>query len=177
MGHTPVEGSVGPDTGSLLNVCLAICNWTLLRPGSLHSRLTHMAALCICVWDPKADVMHHAGVELLNKAADTPSMRVQGLKAALIHVAGVEMFKKTLSEGQAGDNVGLLLRGLKREDVVRGQVNTSSFCNTLACILCQYWRMDQLALPTLKLALRFWTLVTCAMARVFGSKMSCVQHC
>jgi len=35
---------------------------------------------------------------------------------------GVEMFKKQLNEGQAGDNVGLLLRSLKREDVVRGQV-------------------------------------------------------
>lgn len=37
-------------------------------------------------------------------------------------VTGVEMFKKLLSEGQAGDNVGLLLRGIKREDVQRGQV-------------------------------------------------------
>ncbi|KAK9827376.1 hypothetical protein WJX81_003773 [Elliptochloris bilobata] len=37
-------------------------------------------------------------------------------------VTGVEMFKKQLNEGQAGDNVGLLLRSLKREDVVRGQV-------------------------------------------------------
>ena len=35
---------------------------------------------------------------------------------------GVEMFKKTLDQGQAGDNVGVLLRGLKREDVTRGQV-------------------------------------------------------
>ena len=35
---------------------------------------------------------------------------------------GVEMFKKQLNEGQAGDNVGLLLRGIKRDDVVRGQV-------------------------------------------------------
>jgi len=35
---------------------------------------------------------------------------------------GVEMFKKLLDQGQAGDNVGLLLRGLKRDDVVRGQV-------------------------------------------------------
>jgi elongation factor Tu len=35
---------------------------------------------------------------------------------------GVEMFKKSLDRGQAGDNVGLLLRGLKRDDVVRGQV-------------------------------------------------------
>ena len=35
---------------------------------------------------------------------------------------GVEMFRKILDYGQAGDNVGLLLRGLKREDVARGQV-------------------------------------------------------
>lgn len=35
---------------------------------------------------------------------------------------GVEMFRKLLDEGRAGDNVGLLLRGTKREDVERGQV-------------------------------------------------------
>jgi elongation factor Tu len=37
-------------------------------------------------------------------------------------VTGIEMFQKTLDEGQAGDNVGVLLRGLKKEDVERGQV-------------------------------------------------------
>ena len=37
-------------------------------------------------------------------------------------VTGVEMFRKTLDEGQAGDNVGLLLRGIEREEVERGQV-------------------------------------------------------
>ena len=37
-------------------------------------------------------------------------------------VTGVEMFKKLLDEGMAGDNVGLLLRGIKKEDVERGQV-------------------------------------------------------
>jgi elongation factor Tu len=37
-------------------------------------------------------------------------------------VTGVEMFKKDLGEGRAGDNVGCLLRGLKREDIERGQV-------------------------------------------------------
>jgi elongation factor Tu len=37
-------------------------------------------------------------------------------------VTGVEMFKKTLDEGQAGDNVGCLLRGVERTDVQRGQV-------------------------------------------------------
>ncbi|MEX0849521.1 MAG: elongation factor Tu [Candidatus Dependentiae bacterium] len=37
-------------------------------------------------------------------------------------VTGVEMFKKTLNEGQAGDNAGLLLRGVKKEDIERGMV-------------------------------------------------------
>ncbi|MDH5762305.1 MAG: elongation factor Tu [Nitrospinota bacterium] len=37
-------------------------------------------------------------------------------------VTGVEMFRKLLDDGQAGDNVGLLLRGTKREDIERGQV-------------------------------------------------------
>ena len=37
-------------------------------------------------------------------------------------VTGVEMFRKLLDEGQAGENVGILLRGTKREDVERGQV-------------------------------------------------------
>jgi elongation factor Tu len=37
-------------------------------------------------------------------------------------VTGVEMFRKLLDEGRAGDNVGCLLRGVKREDIQRGQV-------------------------------------------------------
>lgn len=37
-------------------------------------------------------------------------------------VTGVEMFRKTLDEGMAGDNVGLLLRGIEKEDLQRGQV-------------------------------------------------------
>ncbi len=37
-------------------------------------------------------------------------------------VTGVEMFKKLLDEGRAGDNVGLLLRGIEKNDVERGQV-------------------------------------------------------
>ena len=39
-----------------------------------------------------------------------------------VTVTGVEMFNKSLDQGQAGDNIGLLLRGIKREDVQRGQV-------------------------------------------------------
>ncbi len=45
-----------------------------------------------------------------------------GKKPQKTAVTGIEMFNKTLQEGQAGDNVGILLRGLKREDVQRGQV-------------------------------------------------------
>ncbi len=41
-------------------------------------------------------------------------------------VTGVEMFKKLLDQGQAGDNVGLLLRGVEREDIERGQVLAKS---------------------------------------------------
>jgi elongation factor Tu len=37
-------------------------------------------------------------------------------------VTGVEMFQKTLDEGHAGDNVGLLLRGVQKEDIERGMV-------------------------------------------------------
>jgi len=37
-------------------------------------------------------------------------------------ITGIEMFNKSLNEGQAGDNAGILLRGLKKEDVTRGQV-------------------------------------------------------
>jgi elongation factor Tu len=37
-------------------------------------------------------------------------------------VTGVEMFRKLLDQGQAGDNVGCLLRGVKREEIERGQV-------------------------------------------------------
>lgn len=37
-------------------------------------------------------------------------------------ITGVEMFKKSLNQGQAGDNVGLLIRGIKREEIERGQV-------------------------------------------------------
>ena len=50
-------------------------------------------------------------------------VEIVGMKAtAKTVVTGVEMFRKLLDEGQAGDNVGCLLRGLKREDVERGQV-------------------------------------------------------
>ena len=45
-----------------------------------------------------------------------------GRKDQVTAVTGVEMFNKSLDEGLAGDNVGILLRGFKREDVERGQV-------------------------------------------------------
>jgi elongation factor Tu len=50
-------------------------------------------------------------------------VEIVGLKATVkTTCTGVEMFRKLLDEGQAGDNVGVLLRGTKREDVERGQV-------------------------------------------------------
>jgi elongation factor Tu len=50
-------------------------------------------------------------------------IEVVGLRATTkTVVTGVEMFRKLLDEGMAGDNIGVLLRGFKREDVERGQV-------------------------------------------------------
>jgi len=50
-------------------------------------------------------------------------VEIVGLKATVkTTVTGVEMFRKLLDQGQAGDNIGALLRGTKREDVERGQV-------------------------------------------------------
>ncbi len=50
-------------------------------------------------------------------------VEIVGLKPTVKTVCtGVEMFRKLLDQGQAGDNVGVLLRGAKREEVERGQV-------------------------------------------------------
>jgi elongation factor Tu len=52
------------------------------------------------------------------------SVEIVGLRDEIVTsvVTGVEMFHKTLDDGQAGDNVGLLLRGIERTDVERGMV-------------------------------------------------------
>jgi elongation factor Tu len=51
------------------------------------------------------------------------TVEIVGIKASTSTVVtGVEMFRKILDQGQAGDNVGCLLRGTKREDIERGQV-------------------------------------------------------
>src|SRR5574340_432835 len=50
-------------------------------------------------------------------------VEIVGMKAtSKTTVTGVEMFRKLLDEGRAGDNIGALLRGVKREDIERGQV-------------------------------------------------------
>ena len=52
------------------------------------------------------------------------NVEIVGLSAEprKVVVTGVEMFNKTLDEGRAGDNVGCLLRGIKRDEIERGQV-------------------------------------------------------
>ncbi len=50
-------------------------------------------------------------------------IEIVGLKdTAKTTVTGIEMFNKTLNEGMAGDNAGILIRGIKKEDITRGQV-------------------------------------------------------
>jgi len=59
------------------------------------------------------------GVVKVNEAVDIVGIHPEKQSTT---VTGVEMFRKLLDEGQAGENVGLLLRGIKREEVERGQV-------------------------------------------------------
>ena len=59
------------------------------------------------------------GVLKIGDELEIVGLRKDALKTTC---TGVEMFKKTLDRGEAGDNVGVLVRGLKREDVARGQV-------------------------------------------------------
>src|ERR1700737_1465237 len=68
-----------------------------------------------------------AGVGNVNETVDIIGIKE---KATTTTVTGVEMFRKLLDQGQAGDNVGLLLRGVKREDVERGQVIIKPGTNT-----------------------------------------------
>ena len=60
-----------------------------------------------------------AGVIHLNDEVQIVGIKPEKQKTT---VTGIEMFRKLLDEGQAGDNIGALLRGIKREDIVRGQV-------------------------------------------------------
>ena len=59
------------------------------------------------------------GIVKVNEEVEIIGIRDKSQKST---VTGVEMFRKLLDEGQAGENVGLLLRGTKREDVERGMV-------------------------------------------------------
>ncbi|HET6560661.1 MAG TPA: elongation factor Tu [Marmoricola sp.] len=59
------------------------------------------------------------GIIKVNEEVELIGIREKSQKST---VTGVEMFRKLLDEGQAGENVGLLLRGTKREDVERGMV-------------------------------------------------------
>lgn len=56
------------------------------------------------------------------KAGDVVEQIGLGTEIKEVTITGVEMFKKTLQQGQAGDNVGLLIRGIKRDEIERGQV-------------------------------------------------------
>ena len=59
-----------------------------------------------------------------NRILDQSTTEIVGLQKESMKkvVTGVEMFKKLLDEGQAGDNIGVLLRGVERKDIERGMV-------------------------------------------------------
>ena len=57
-------------------------------------------------------------------------------------VSGVEMFKKLLDRGEAGDNIGCLLRGVKRDEISRGQVSRNvSEKNCILVLTHKYSRL------------------------------------
>ena len=68
------------------------------------------------------------GVLHLNEEVEIVGIKEETKKTV---VTGIEMFRKLLDEAQAGDNIGALLRGIKREDVERGQVLTAP--GTVTC--------------------------------------------
>ena len=59
------------------------------------------------------------GIIKINEEVEIVGMREDKLKSV---VTGIEMFRKLLGEGQAGDNAGLLLRGIDKNDIMRGMV-------------------------------------------------------
>ena len=59
------------------------------------------------------------GVVKVNETVEIVGIKEKSMTTT---ATGIEMFRKLLDEGQAGDNVGLLIRGIKREEVERGQV-------------------------------------------------------
>ncbi|MEU8340500.1 translation elongation factor 1A (EF-1A/EF-Tu) [Actinomadura meyerae] len=67
------------------------------------------------------------GVVNVNETVDIIGIKPESTSTT---VTGVEMFRKLLDQGQAGDNVGLLLRGIKREEVERGQCVIKPGTNT-----------------------------------------------
>lgn len=117
--------------------------------------------------------MYTAGIVKVGDEVEVIGMKDTATKST---VTGVEMFKKLLNQGQAGDNVGLLLRGIKREDVARGQVRWGAGGRAVVGWQC-----------AAEGGLRFCTaqqLCMCAVLRRdfrvcmdhAGSTMACCQH-
>ena len=62
------------------------------------------------------------GIVKVGESVELVGLMEKGSKPVLTTVTGVEMFRKLLDQGQAGDNVGLLLRGIDKDQIERGQV-------------------------------------------------------
>jgi len=93
------------------------------QPGQYteSSRYIRDWQVCAIVTDCTPDGL--ATLSLRNKFAAGDEVEIVGIRPTQkTVVTGVEMFRKLLDEAEAGDNVGLLLRGIKREEIERGQV-------------------------------------------------------
>ena len=68
-----------------------------------------------------------AGIVKVGEEVQIIGLGADGKKSV---VTGVEMFRKLLDQGEAGDNVGLLLRGIDKNEIKRGMVMTSTYCTS-----------------------------------------------
>ena len=99
-----------------------------------QSSLSRQIASSTSTSGPIVAVAHHCQRNWARSASDVQPVLAAGEEVELIGVketrklvvTGVEMFKKLLDEGQAGDNVGCLIRGIEREEIERGQVLAKS---------------------------------------------------
>ena len=115
-----LENPTGPDAEPILELLKALDTWIPLPKRDLDKPFL-MAVEDVFSIKGRGTVATGRIEQGIVKIND--EIEIVGVKdTRKVVVTGVEMFKKQLDQGQAGDNVGVLLRGIEREEIERGQV-------------------------------------------------------
>ncbi len=115
-----LENPTGPDAEPILELLKALDTWIPLPKRDLDKPFL-MAVEDVFSIKGRGTVATGRIEQGVVKIND--EIEIVGVKdTRKVVVTGVEMFKKQLDQGQAGDNVGVLLRGIEREEIERGQV-------------------------------------------------------